>query len=98
MIGDVWVADGSSYRVAEAGEKGEIVIRAPYPYLARTIWGDVAGFAVTDTGAVPAWRGDIERYAATYWRRWPGTLAYTQGTSPCATTMAGSRCMGEATM
>ncbi len=30
------------WRRAEQGEKGEIVIAAPYPYLARTIWGDVA--------------------------------------------------------
>jgi acrylyl-CoA reductase (NADPH)/3-hydroxypropionyl-CoA dehydratase/3-hydroxypropionyl-CoA synthetase len=34
----------SSYRVAEYEEKGEIVITAPYPYLTRTIWGDVEGF------------------------------------------------------
>jgi acrylyl-CoA reductase (NADPH) / 3-hydroxypropionyl-CoA dehydratase / 3-hydroxypropionyl-CoA synthetase len=62
VLGDVWVADGAgSYRVAEDGEKGEIVITAPYPYLARTIWGDDA------------------RYARTYWQRWPGALAYTQG-------------------
>jgi acrylyl-CoA reductase (NADPH) / 3-hydroxypropionyl-CoA dehydratase / 3-hydroxypropionyl-CoA synthetase len=62
VIGDVWVAnDDGSHRPAADGEKGEIVILAPYPYLARTIWGDRA------------------RYASTYWRRWPGTLAYTQG-------------------
>ncbi|HWZ59708.1 MAG TPA: AMP-binding protein [Gemmatimonadaceae bacterium] len=44
VIGDVWNAEGRS---AAPGEKGEIVILAPYPYLARTIWGDDARYAKT---------------------------------------------------
>jgi acrylyl-CoA reductase (NADPH)/3-hydroxypropionyl-CoA dehydratase/3-hydroxypropionyl-CoA synthetase len=84
--GDVWVADGGAdaqgrvpARRAEIGEKGEIVIEAPYPYLARTIWGDVANFRVRDGVVDPAWRGDLGRYRQTYWSRWQGRLAYTQG-------------------
>lgn len=46
ILGDVWVADSEAdasgsvqARIAEVGEKGEIVIAAPFPYLCRTIWG-----------------------------------------------------------
>ncbi|MDE2356384.1 MAG: enoyl-CoA hydratase/isomerase family protein, partial [Alphaproteobacteria bacterium] len=66
-------------RPAEPGEKGEIIIATPYPYLCRTIWGDVAGFAVEGPRVVRSWKGDAERYAKTYWSRWEGRLAYTQG-------------------
>ncbi len=70
-------ADGDgragNWRVAEPGEKGELVIKRPYPYLARTIWGDA------DRLGTPEWRGDIERYTAVYFDRWSGEPAYTQG-------------------
>lgn len=90
IAGDVWVAQHDahgaiSYRVAGYEEKGEIVLTAPYPYLARTIWGDVAGFqnwlqAVEQQHDAPAWRGDAERFVETYWRRGPqGEWAYVQG-------------------
>jgi acrylyl-CoA reductase (NADPH)/3-hydroxypropionyl-CoA dehydratase/3-hydroxypropionyl-CoA synthetase len=90
VLGDVWVADGEpdgagrvARRVAVPGEKGEIVIAAPYPYLCRTIWGDAAGFAVETAGGglrvTPAWKGDVARYSKTYWTRWRDVLAYTQG-------------------
>ena len=36
---------------------GEIVIAAPYPYLARTIWGDAANFRVKDGAVLGGWRG-----------------------------------------
>jgi len=76
-------AGGAPWRQAEIGEKGEIVVALPYPYLARTIWGDTDGFAVESDGVtgrtVPGWTGDADRYAATYWRRWKGAWAYTQG-------------------
>lgn len=84
--GDVWLPDGEAdatgrvpARVAADGEKGEIVICAPYPYLARTIWGDAEGFRVRDGSVDPAWRGDAARYQATYWARWQDRWAYTQG-------------------
>ncbi len=83
VMGDVWVpsgpdeGDGVAHRRAEDGEKGEIVVTAPYPYLARTVWGDAEH--VGD----PGWRGDAERWSRTYWRRWAGTLAYTQGDFAC---------------
>jgi acrylyl-CoA reductase (NADPH)/3-hydroxypropionyl-CoA dehydratase/3-hydroxypropionyl-CoA synthetase len=47
----------TAWREAEVGEKGELVITQPYPYLARTIWGDADNLGSDD------WRGDIERFA-----------------------------------
>ncbi|MGJ3230795.1 MAG: AMP-binding protein [Oceanicaulis sp.] len=99
VVGDVWVEDadadgsaavltrseagGAPWRRAAEGEKGEIVIATPYPYLARTIWGDTARFEIETQGpglrVAPDWKGDAERYADTYWRRWAGAWAYTQG-------------------
>ena len=74
---------GVAWRRAEDGEKGEIIIALPYPYLARTIWGDVGNFAVESDGraarVAPGWTGDAARYADTYWTRWAGAWAYTQG-------------------
>jgi len=61
------------WRVAEPGEKGELVIKQPYPYLARTIWGDAERLGT------PEWRGDVERFTDVYFNRWSGGLAYTQG-------------------
>ncbi len=62
-----------TWRAAELGEKGELVIKQPYPYLARTIWGDAERLGT------PEWRGDIERFTAVYFDRWSGGFAYTQG-------------------
>jgi len=70
---------GVPWRRAEIGEKGEIVIAAPYPYLARTIWGDVDNFHVLDGRVQGNWRGDTERWTHGYWKRWRGVWAYTQG-------------------
>jgi acrylyl-CoA reductase (NADPH)/3-hydroxypropionyl-CoA dehydratase/3-hydroxypropionyl-CoA synthetase len=92
IIGDVWVegdgghdvpfpratAGGATHRPAELGEKGEIVIAAPYPYLARTVWSS-DGFGVTDNAVAPGWRGDADRWENGYWTRWAGAWAYTQG-------------------
>ena len=95
IVGDVWVEDeahaavptsfaraaddGVPWRQAAISEKGEIVIAAPYPYLARTIWGDVENFRVEGGSVVGTWRGDATRWADGYWRRWRGVWAYTQG-------------------
>jgi acrylyl-CoA reductase (NADPH) / 3-hydroxypropionyl-CoA dehydratase / 3-hydroxypropionyl-CoA synthetase len=98
VLGDVWEvsgvrgqasgaseeADAPMYRPADLGEKGEIVITAPYPYLARTLWGDVAGFKHTLHHSALSlkdwWKGDAERFAKTYWKRGPhGEWAYVQG-------------------
>ncbi|MEO1338595.1 MAG: enoyl-CoA hydratase-related protein, partial [Myxococcota bacterium] len=57
----------------EVGEKGELVIKHPYPYLARTIWGDA------DKLGSPEWKGDLERFTQVYFDRWSGGFAYTQG-------------------
>lgn len=74
---------GAGWRKAENGEKGEIMIAQPYPYLTRTIWGDADRFTVETSGNTAAfaaaWRGDTKRYADTYWKRWKGVWAYTQG-------------------
>jgi len=88
-------AGGANWRTAALEEKGEVVITAPYPYLARTVWGDPENFRVEhDPGSpgtasphsspegpvlVPGWKGDAQRWASTYWLRWRGTWAYTQG-------------------
>ncbi len=76
-------AQGAPWRRADKGEKGEIVIALPYPYLARTIWGDTGKFVVEPDGpgvrVRAGWRGDAQRYGDTYWRRWRGAWAYTQG-------------------
>ncbi|MEX1363588.1 MAG: AMP-binding protein, partial [Nannocystaceae bacterium] len=63
----------ATFREAEPGEKGELVITRPYPYLARTIWGD------PETLGTPQWRGDLQRFGEVYFNRWSGPLAYTQG-------------------
>ena len=83
ILGDVWLPDENvgevevgqpiPYRSADLEEKGEIVITAPYPYLARTIWGDAANLGQLH------WKGDFDRYKMTYWGKWAGKWAYTQG-------------------
>ncbi|HQS68281.1 MAG: acetyl-CoA synthetase [Novosphingobium sp. 28-62-57] len=95
IVGEVWVEDedatpgtaqfartgseGVTWRRAEPGEKGEVVIAAPYPYLARTIWGDVENFRVENGSVVGGWTGDAGRWESGYWGRWQGAWAYTQG-------------------
>jgi acrylyl-CoA reductase (NADPH)/3-hydroxypropionyl-CoA dehydratase/3-hydroxypropionyl-CoA synthetase len=87
IFGDVWLSQGTDkqgrqiYRSADFEEKGEIVITKPYPYLARTIWGDADDFLKKfEQGK---WMGDFERYKKTYWDRWSDgkkqVWAYTQG-------------------
>ncbi len=63
----------STWRAAEPGEKGELVIKQPYPYLARTIWGDAERLGTDE------WRGDLDRFTEVYFRRWSDGYAYTQG-------------------
>ena len=71
--------EGVNWRRAEPGEKGEIVIASPYPYLARTVWGDPEHFKVANGSVAAGWKGDGERWDSGYWRRWQGVWAYTQG-------------------
>jgi acrylyl-CoA reductase (NADPH) / 3-hydroxypropionyl-CoA dehydratase / 3-hydroxypropionyl-CoA synthetase len=70
---------GVPFRRAAIEEKGEIVIAAPYPYLARTVWGDSEHFRIEGDRVSPAWQGDVDRWTGTYWSRWQGVWAYTQG-------------------
>jgi hypothetical protein len=76
----------SAWREAEVGEKGELVITQPYPYLARTIWGDADASAATD------WRGDIERFASVYFNRWSGAWPTRRATTRAPTMTAASPC------
>ena len=72
--GEVWLQEDGNYRTADLEEKGEIIITRPYPYLARTIWGD------PDNVGKPGWKGDGERFAKNYWRKHSdGRLGYIQG-------------------
>jgi acrylyl-CoA reductase (NADPH)/3-hydroxypropionyl-CoA dehydratase/3-hydroxypropionyl-CoA synthetase len=94
VFADVWTpaasfeVDGRArheHRRAGLEEKGELVITRPYPYLARTVWGDGAR-----VGA-PGWRGDLKRFTEIYFDRWSEagsegrriTWAYTQGDFAC---------------
>ena len=98
VFADVWIPEAThevktasglrtrhEHRRAALEEKGELVITRPYPYLARTVWGD--GARVGD----PAWRGDLARFAEIYFDRWSEagseggkvTWAYTQGDYAC---------------
>lgn len=95
VVGDVWVedtggagadapfirgeAEGVAWRRAESGEKGDVVVTAPYPYLARTVWGDVGNFRVEGGSVSSGWKGDARRWRDGYWARWKGVWAYTQG-------------------
>jgi acrylyl-CoA reductase (NADPH) / 3-hydroxypropionyl-CoA dehydratase / 3-hydroxypropionyl-CoA synthetase len=79
IFGDVWVAEAEGddsaprHRRADDGERGELVVERPYPYLARTIWG------AAERLDAPDWAGDRDRWRSTYWSRWSDALAYTQG-------------------
>ena len=79
IFGDVWAPEGdgtagaAGHRRASDGERGELVIEQPYPYLARTIWGD------PERLGRPGWAGDRARWLSTYWERWSDAMAYTQG-------------------
>jgi acrylyl-CoA reductase (NADPH)/3-hydroxypropionyl-CoA dehydratase/3-hydroxypropionyl-CoA synthetase len=86
-IAEDGAAEDSAWREAEVGEKGELVITQPYPYLARTIWGDADALGSDD------WRGDIERFASVYFNRWSGRTTPTRRVITRAPTMtAASRC------
>ena len=75
----VRVAEGASsglvsdWREADIGEKGELVITRPYPYLAHTLWGDKDNFGSD------GWSGDLDRFKQVYFERWSNGYSYTQG-------------------
>jgi len=89
VFADVWIQDKavegqqrSAFHTANFQEKGEIVITRPYPYLARTVWGDVQNFGK------PTWKGDAERFVKIYFSQWGSSdgkpvWAYTQGDYAC---------------
>lgn len=59
------------------GKLLDIIISLPYAGLARTIWGDIAGY---EHPGLDRWLGDIDRFSDTYFpfRDSPG-YAFTQG-------------------
>lgn len=64
--------------VAEVGERAEVVLTAPYPYMFRYVWGDVENFGK------PEWTGDRSIMTKKYWRKTelPGVAqqwVYVQG-------------------
>jgi len=95
VYSEVWVPEKEfeingkaryEYRVANIEEKGEIVITSPYPYLARTLWGDA------EHVGEETWRGNLQRFKRVYFEHWAKkdtdgkeiVLAYTQGDFACA--------------
>ena len=80
VFGDVWrkeeTDDGVRFEDADVGERGEIIIREPYPYLMRTVWGDLEGW---DPENPTDWTGNRQRFEDTYWVEKEGELAYLQG-------------------
>jgi acrylyl-CoA reductase (NADPH)/3-hydroxypropionyl-CoA dehydratase/3-hydroxypropionyl-CoA synthetase len=80
VFGDVWrkveTPDGVRFEEADYEERGEVVVREPYPYLMRTVWGDLDGW---DPGDPTAWEGNRERFEDIYWAEKDGELAYLQG-------------------
>ncbi len=80
VFGDVWTkeetADGVEWSEADYEERGEIMIREPFPYLMRTIWGDSDGF---DPENPAEWTGNRERFEDVYWVEKDGEYAYLQG-------------------
>jgi acyl-coenzyme A synthetase/AMP-(fatty) acid ligase/acyl-CoA thioesterase FadM len=61
------------------GEASDVVIAGPYPSLALTVFGDAENCVVDQTcsGRKKPWRGDLKKYAATYWP--PGAGGFVQG-------------------
>ena len=68
IAGDVLVRSNGDWRVAAAGEQGEVVIRRRYPYQALTVWQS-EGFDRAE------WRGDMQRWG----KYFEQGLGYVQG-------------------
>ena len=86
---------GVPWRAAGEDEKGEIVIAAPYPYLARTVWGDAANFRVENgTRRRPAGRATPRAGAAPTGSAGAAPGPTPRATSRCATPTAASRLHG----
>ncbi len=83
VFGDVWVKaeqreDGPiTWREADDEERGEIIIREPYPYLMRYVWGDLENWGPERWK--DGWKGDAERFEDVYWVEKDGEYAYLQG-------------------
>lgn len=52
-----------SASTAEAGQRAEVVLTAPYPYMFRHVWGDAMNFGR------PGWTGDRSTMLRKYWRK-----------------------------
>ena len=80
VFGDVWTKTeteaGTEWDSAGYDERGEIIIREPYPYLMRTVWGDGDAF---DPERPAEWDGNRERFEDVYWVQKGDEYAYLQG-------------------
>jgi acrylyl-CoA reductase (NADPH) / 3-hydroxypropionyl-CoA dehydratase / 3-hydroxypropionyl-CoA synthetase len=83
---------GRAWRRAEVGEKGEIIIAAPYPYLARTVWGDPEHFTVRTAASLPGGRVMAIAGTAITGAAGRGSGPIRRAISPCATPMKAFRC------
>ena len=78
IFAEVWVPSdtennsNSSHRIALPHETGELVITKPYPYLARTLWGE------QETFNSPGWQGDLHRFREHYFSRFAESV-FCQG-------------------
>lgn len=73
IAADVWDSESSGAPCSTTGN-GEMVITAAWPYMARTLWGDVEHFGQ------PGWRGDVQRFQQVYFSRFPqAPSAFCQG-------------------
>ena len=52
MVETETTTGATEFKPAPRGENGDIILMAPYPYLARGCWGDAAHYGQ------PGWRGD----------------------------------------
>ncbi|KAH8074971.1 enoyl-CoA hydratase/isomerase [Aureococcus anophagefferens] len=80
----VFSDEGAMLEEALDDQVGDIVITAPYPYLARTLWGD------PERAGTAAWVGDLERFEKTYFCAYGGALRSRIGDR--ATKVGGAAC------
>ncbi|KAH8093682.1 enoyl-CoA hydratase/isomerase [Aureococcus anophagefferens] len=80
----VFSDEGAMLEEALDDQVGDIVITAPYPYLARTLWGD------PERAGTAAWVGDLERFEKTYFCAYGGALRFRIGDR--ATKVGGAAC------
>ena len=64
-------------RCAVAAETSDVVLTAPFPSLALTVFGDASKCGDGVLNAKPPWRGNLAKFASAYWP--PGAGGFVQG-------------------